>query len=105
MMTYQETCEYLYNAMPMFERLGASGYKEGLGNSQKLDEHFGKPHQDFLTIHIAGTNGKGSCSHTISAILQMCGYILWISASAYASTANPYPKITLSLSSIRRRVS
>ena len=74
MMTYQETCEYLYNAMPMFERLGASGYKEGLGNSQKLDEHFGKPHQDFLTIHIAGTNGKGSCSHTISAILQMCGY-------------------------------
>jgi len=74
MMTYQETCEYLYNAMPMFERLGASGYKEGLENSRKLDEHFGKPHKNFLTIHIAGTNGKGSCSHTISAILQMCGY-------------------------------
>ena len=74
MMTYQETCEYLYNAMPMFERLGASGYKEGLENSRKLDNHFGNPHRDFLTIHIAGTNGKGSCSHTISAILQMCGY-------------------------------
>ena len=73
-MTYQETCEYLFNAMPMFERQGASGYKEGLGNSQTLDEHFGHPHKQFLTIHVAGTNGKGSCSHTISAILQMCGY-------------------------------
>ena len=73
-MTYQETCEYLYNAMPMFERQGASGYKEGLENSNKLDEHFGKPHQKYMTIHVAGTNGKGSCSHTLAAILQMCGY-------------------------------
>ena len=73
-MTYQETCEYLFNAMPMFERQGASGYKEGLGNSQTLDEHFGHPHKQFLTIHVAGTNGKGSVSHTLSAILQMCGY-------------------------------
>ena len=55
-MTYQETCEYLYNAMPMFERQGASGYKEGLENSNKLDEHFGKPHQKYMTIHVAGTN-------------------------------------------------
>ena len=73
-MTYQETCEYLFNAMPMFERQGASGYKEGLENSLALDEHFGHPHKKFLTIHVAGTNGKGSCSHTLSAILQMCGY-------------------------------
>ena len=73
-MTYQETCEYLFNAMPMFERQGASGYKEGLENSLALDEHFGHPHEKFLTIHVAGTNGKGSCSHTLSAILQMCGY-------------------------------
>lgn len=74
MMTYQETCEYLFNAMPMFERQGASGYKEGLDNSHALDEHFGKPHQKYLTIHVAGTNGKGSCSHTLAAVLQMCGY-------------------------------
>ena len=73
-MTYQETCEYLFNAMPMFERQGSSGYKEGLENSLTLDEHFGHPHTSFLTIHVAGTNGKGSCSHTLSAILQMCGY-------------------------------
>ena len=73
-MTYQETCEYLYNQLPMFEQQGASGYKEGLDNSVKLDEHFGHPHRKYRTIHIAGTNGKGSCAHTISAILQMCGY-------------------------------
>ena len=73
-MTYQETCEYLFNVMPMFERQGASGYKEGLENSLALDEHFGHPHKKYLTIHVAGTNGKGSCSHTLSAILQMCGY-------------------------------
>jgi len=73
-MTYQETCDYLYNQLPMFERQGASGYKEGLENSIKLDEHFSHPHRKYRTIHIAGTNGKGSCAHTISAILQMCGY-------------------------------
>lgn len=73
-MNYQETCEYLFNATPMFERQGASGYKAGLDNTLTLDEHFGHPHKHFLTIHVAGTNGKGSCSHTLSAILQMCGY-------------------------------
>jgi len=73
-MNYQETCEYLFNQMPMFERQGASGYKEGLENTLKLDAHFKHPHEKFPTIHVAGTNGKGSCSHTLSAILQMCGY-------------------------------
>ena len=73
-MTYQETCDYLFNQMPMFERQGASGYKEGLGNTLALDEHFGHPHQAYLTIHVGGTNGKGSCSHSIAAILQECGY-------------------------------
>lgn len=73
-MTYQETCEYLYSQMPMFERQGASGYKEGLSNSLALDQHFGSPHRQYATIHVAGTNGKGSCAHTLSAILQSCGY-------------------------------
>ncbi len=73
-MTYQETCQYLYNQMPMFERQGSSGYKEGLTNTLLLDEHLGHPHQSYATIHIAGTNGKGSCSHTIAAILQESGY-------------------------------
>jgi dihydrofolate synthase/folylpolyglutamate synthase len=73
-MTYQETCEYLYSQLPMFEHQGAGGYKEGLENSHALDGHFDHPHQKYLTIHVAGTNGKGSCAHTLSAILQMCGY-------------------------------
>ena len=73
-MNYQETCEYLYNQLPMFEKQGAGGYKEGLENSHALDEHLGHPHKKYLTIHVAGTNGKGSCAHTLSAVLQMCGY-------------------------------
>lgn len=73
-MTYPETCEYLYHQMPMFERQGASGYKEGLSNTLALDEHFNHPHHHFATIHIGGTNGKGSVSHTIAAVLQELGY-------------------------------
>lgn len=73
-MNYTETCEYLFNQMPMFERQGASGYKEGLANTKALDGHFNHPHRNYITIHIAGTNGKGSCSHSIAAILQSAGY-------------------------------
>jgi len=73
-MTYQETCDYLFSQLPMFEKQGAGGYKEGLENTLALDEHFGHPHEHFKTIHVAGTNGKGSCAHTLAAILQACGY-------------------------------
>ena len=73
-MTYQETCNYLFTQTPMYEKQGVSGYKEGLENSLALDKHFGHPHRKFRSIHIAGTNGKGSCAHTIAAILQQCGY-------------------------------
>ena len=72
-MNYQETIEYLYHAAPTFQKVGAAGYKEGLDNTLTLDEHFGHPHQQYKTIHVAGTNGKGSCSHTIAAILQAAG--------------------------------
>lgn len=73
-MTYQETIDYLYAAAPAFEKVGATAYKEGLTNTLTLDEHFGHPHQYFKTIHVAGTNGKGSTSHTLAAILQSAGY-------------------------------
>ena len=73
-MTYEETVQYLYDSVPMFQNVGAAGYKEGLQNTMTLDEHFGHPHRMFRTIHIAGTNGKGSCSHTIAAMLQCEGY-------------------------------
>lgn len=72
-MNYLETIEYLYHAAPTFQKVGAAGYKEGLDNTLTLDEHFGHPHQQYKTIHVAGTNGKGSCSHTIAAILQATG--------------------------------
>ena len=82
-MNYEETCEYLYHQMPMFERQGASGYKEGLSNTHALDEHFGHPHQQFATIHVGGTNGKGSVSHTLAAILQQCGYTVGLYTSPH----------------------
>ena len=74
MMTYEETVDYLFHVTPVFEKTGASAYKEGLSNTHALDEHFGHPHHQFKTIHVAGTNGKGSCSHTLAAILQSAGY-------------------------------
>ena len=73
-MTYQETLNYLFDSAPMFQQVGKAAYKEGLENTNLLDEHFGHPHRKFRTIHIAGTNGKGSCSHTLAAILQSAGY-------------------------------
>ncbi len=73
-MTYQETTDYLFNRVPMFQNIGKAGYKEGLDTTIALDKHFGSPHTKFKTIHIGGTNGKGSCSHTIAAILQSAGY-------------------------------
>lgn len=73
-MNYLETVNYLFNIAPVFEHIGASAYKEGLDNTYLLDEHFGHPHRKCKSIHIAGTNGKGSCSHTLAAILQNDGY-------------------------------
>lgn len=73
-MNYQETTEYLFNSTPVFEKIGAKAYKPGLQTTHTLDEHFAHPHRQYKTIHIAGTNGKGSCSHTIAAILQSQGY-------------------------------
>ncbi len=73
-MNYQETLTYLYESAPLFQQVGKEAYKEGLANTYALDEHFGHPHTRFHTVHVAGTNGKGSCSHTIAAILQASGY-------------------------------
>lgn len=72
-MNYNETIEYLYSSTPVFERVGASAYKEGLGNTIALDNHLGNPHRLYKTIHVAGTNGKGSTSHSLAAILQKAG--------------------------------
>ena len=73
-MTYKETIQYLYDSVPMFQNLGAGAYKEGLSTTHCLDDYFQHPHRRFKTIHVAGTNGKGSVSHTLAAILQSEGY-------------------------------
>lgn len=74
MKEYNDAIEFLYTSMPMFQRVGASAYKPGLDTVNLLDEKFGTPHKNYLTIHIAGTNGKGSTAHTLAAILQSAGY-------------------------------
>lgn len=74
MMTYQETIQYLYNSAPLFQQVGGAAYKPGLQTTETLDRHFGHPHRSFLTIHVAGTNGKGSCAHTLAAVLQLAGF-------------------------------
>jgi len=73
-MTYQEALDYIYSQLPMFHRIGKAAYKADLGNTLKLDEYFGHPHRTFKTIHVAGTNGKGSTSHMLAAVLQKAGY-------------------------------
>ena len=73
-MNYQETINYLYEQLPMFQRSGPSAYKNNLDNTLKLDECYGHPHRKFKSIHVAGTNGKGSVSHMLASILQEAGY-------------------------------
>lgn len=71
---YKETLEFLYSQLPAFERDGSSAYKPGLERVSALEAAFGNPHDGFTSIHIAGTNGKGSTAHTLAAVLQSAGY-------------------------------
>ena len=73
-MDYQQTLEYLYSRLPMFTRVGAVAYKKDLHNTIALCEELGNPQNEFKSIHIGGTNGKGSTSHMLSSILQQAGY-------------------------------
>ncbi len=73
-MTFEETTDFLYRQTPAFQQRGASAYKPGLANTQLLDEYFDHPHKSYMTIHVGGTNGKGSTSHTLASILQQAGY-------------------------------
>src|SRR5476651_1407503 len=73
-MTYTETLEYLYTQLPMFTRVGSSAYKANLDNTIALCAILYNPQNKFKSIHIGGTNGKGSTSHMLAAILQTAGY-------------------------------
>ncbi|MDR0754222.1 MAG: bifunctional folylpolyglutamate synthase/dihydrofolate synthase [Prevotellaceae bacterium] len=73
-MTYSETINYLFSNLPAFHRTGAAAYRANLDTTLKLDEIFNRPHTQFKSIHVAGTNGKGSVSHILASILQSAGY-------------------------------
>src|ERR1043165_3909418 len=73
-MTYPQALEYLYARLPMYQRIGPAAYKADLDNTIRIMEVLGKPHLKIKTIHVAGTNGKGSSSHMLAAILQQAGY-------------------------------
>ncbi|MEN7549150.1 folylpolyglutamate synthase/dihydrofolate synthase family protein [Rapidithrix thailandica] len=73
-MNFQETLNYMYERLPMYQRVGNTAFKKDLGNIQILCERLGNPQEAFQSVHIAGTNGKGSSSHMLAAILQSAGY-------------------------------
>ena len=72
--TYKETLKWMFSKLPMYQRQGAAAYRSGLDKIKLLDLYLGHPHKNFKSIHIAGTNGKGSTSHIIASILQTAGY-------------------------------
>lgn len=74
MLDYDQTIDYLFHRLPMFSKLGAAAFKSDLTNTIKLCEAVGNPHLKFKSIHIAGTNGKGSTSHMLAAVMQTAGY-------------------------------
>jgi len=73
-MDYTQTIDYLFKQLPMFQRVGASAYKADLKTTLKLDNYFNHPHKNYKTIHVAGTNGKGSVAHSVASVLQEAGY-------------------------------
>ena len=73
-MTYKETLDFLFSQLPAYHRIGNAAYKNDLNNTIALDEYFKHPHLKYKTIHVAGTNGKGSVSHMIASVLQEAGY-------------------------------
>ena len=73
-MDYEETLQWMFSKLPMFQRQGAPAYKNNLNNILHLSDHLGNPHHSFKSIHVAGTNGKGSTSHMLASVLQESGY-------------------------------
>lgn len=73
-MDYNQTLEFLFNQLPAYHRIGKAAYKNNLDNTLALDEHTGHPHLKYMSIHIAGTNGKGSVSHMLASVLHEAGY-------------------------------
>ena len=92
-MDYKESLDFLYNSLPMFQRVGGAAYKAGLGTSIALAELFDNPHKAFRSIHVAGTNGKGSVSHLLASILQRAGYRVGLYTSPHLADFRERAKI------------
>ena len=73
-MNYSQTIDYLFSSLPTFQQVGADAYKPGLERIAEFCRHLGNPQRNFFTIHVAGTNGKGSVSHILASVLQQAGY-------------------------------
>lgn len=84
-MNYKETCSFLYNSLPAFQRIGKAAYKADLERTLAIDTYFEHPHKKFNSIHIAGTNGKGSVSHIIASVLQEAGFKTGLYTSPHIS--------------------
>ncbi|MCK5691851.1 MAG: bifunctional folylpolyglutamate synthase/dihydrofolate synthase [Bacteroidales bacterium] len=82
-MTYQEAIDFLFTSLPMYQRQGKAAYKSNLDNTHRLDQAFGHPHRNYPTIHVAGTNGKGSVSHMIASVLQASGLLTGLYTSPH----------------------
>lgn len=85
-MNFQETLDYLYSRLPVFQNIGARAFKPGLHTTLQLCEHLGNPQQQFKTIHVGGTNGKGSTSHMLASVLQSAGYKVGLYTSPHLKT-------------------
>lgn len=82
-MHYQKTLAYLMDQLPLYQRMGKLAYRTGLDNTRRLDAYFESPHKSFPTLHVAGTNGKGSVSHMLASILQESGYTVGLYTSPH----------------------
>ena len=82
-MTYQQTLDYLFSRLPMYQREGVAAYKADIGNIVAASKKLGTPHKEFKSIHVAGTNGKGSVSHMLASILQEAGYKVGLYSSPH----------------------
>ena len=92
-MTYQETLDYLFNALPMFQRIGAAAYRNDLNNTYALCAHLGNPERGLKCVHVAGTNGKGSTSHAICSVLMEAGYKVGLYTSPHLKSFTERIKI------------
>src|ERR1051326_3139702 len=93
-MTYQETLDYLYKTLPMFSRIGSAAVKKDLTNTLELCEALGNPQKKFKSIHVAGTNGKGSVSHMLAAVLQTANYKTGLYTSPHLKDFRERIKVT-----------